>query len=202
MIDVVSDWLYLAFGVLFWEIFWVGVCYVLLRREIKRVRAEFEKAAKETIAKEEASAIALIGAVEARLDALDKDMEEVNAWIDEEEKVAKEEEETRHAELSARGAEGVQTRHDRAELARLAYDEGAAVIRGPGTIDEKKGKLLALLQAYPDVAISVGKRLNRAFRISDAFGISEAQLLQIVAQEAAKTFQTGQHVAAAVPEGY
>lgn len=185
----------LAIGVLVWEALLVSVSYWILQKKIRLVRAEFEKATLETLQKEEAAATALINAVEIRLKA-------VEGWIDEEEAAVKEEEEARHADMVARGEEGIQSRRDKQELAKLAYEEGSAIIRSAGDAAEKQEKLLQLLQAYPDVALTVGKRLNRAFRLSDSFGISEEQLLRIVAQQAAQALQQNRQLASKTPDGY
>jgi hypothetical protein len=188
-IDVQS----LAIVVLVWEFLLVCISYWLLLKKIKVVRKEFEKAAIETVKTEEAKAATLITAAEARIRALE-------AWREQEEALDKEDDEIRRQELAERGAIGIQSRRDKSELQRLAYEEGANILRSPGTIDEKKARLFGLLSQYPQIAVSVGQRLNRAFHISDALGISEVELIQLAAREAAKLANSGASQAA--PPGY
>jgi len=202
MTVLASDMIIFGVGVVVWESILAGITFLLLKRKIKKAEREVRAEAARVAAETEAKYTPLFNEWSAALKAHDEQIKRMADWIAEEERSVEEEAEARRREMAERSALGVQTNRDRAELAQMAYEEGSAVIRGPGSVEEKQGKLMALLKAYPDVALTVARRLNRAYRISQSLGISEDALLKIVAQHAAQGLQTAQQIAPQVPDGY
>lgn len=59
--------------------------------------------------------------------------------------------------------------------------KGRSLLARPGSIEEKKAGLMALINEYPHVAENVARKLNREMSLSKRLGISEDMLLQEVA---------------------
>lgn len=79
------------------------------------------------------------------------------------------------------GQEAQETRQSLQEQAAQATEEGKAVLLSKGTMEEKKGALLGLIQKYPKVSMTVARRLNRQYGLSKFLGISEDEFLNQVA---------------------
>lgn len=99
-----------------------------------------------------------------------------------EQEQAFEEDTTRRSNLlSERGRQGVEVREANKEMRIAAMNEGRTIIAGPGSIDEKKEKLLVLATKYPRVSEEVARALIREFHL-EAF---EGVIMPLVQQAAA-----------------
>lgn len=89
-------------------------------------------------------------------------------------------------EKSQIGRMGQEQRQENEKQRRECYAEAQKTILAPGSLDEKKNAMLSLVAKYPKVAYGVATQLNRQYHISSMLGISEADLMQMVAQEVSK----------------
>lgn len=145
-----------------------GVGYLKLRG--------FENAAR--------AALPMVEGVAKSIDELEdtiKDHEDrlttVESWIEMREK---------HIELSAKARTAAEVKAESKIETDEAMEKGRSVILAPVSNEVKKEKLMALVAEYPNVAVSVAKKLNRRFGISRFLGMKEDDFITEVANIAAK----------------